>query len=259
MKKLLLLFVPFLLMAQRPPAVPLVTNDPYFSIWSMTDQLNTETTRHWTGKPQALTSLARIDGVTYRLMGAPDRNDTTPPLPQQKLTVAPTQTTYDFNGAGVAISLVFATPFLPHDLEVLARPASYLTWTAHSLDGKPHDVRIYIDASTDLVINTTDQPVAWSRLKTKGLSVLRAGSREQPALAKTGDDLRIDWGYLYLAAPEHADLRESANDRSITRADFAKSGAVTAEDSFAEHNPRTRYNPVRNPVLAMSRCCPAVS
>jgi hypothetical protein len=252
MKKSWLLLIPFALFAQRPPAVPLVTNDPYFSIWSMADQLNTETTRHWTGKPQALTSLARIDGVTYRLMGAADRNDTTPPLPQRTLSVAPTQTTYRFEGAGVAIALVFTTPLLPHDLEVLARPATYLTWTAQALDGKAHDVRIYIDTSTDLAVNTSDQPVAWSRLKTKGLSVLRAGSREQPVLAKTGDDLRIDWGYLYLAALHSADLREAANDRSITRVDFAKSGAVTAEDSFAEHNPRTRYNAVRNPVLAMS-------
>src|SRR5207302_2856214 len=84
------------LLAQRPPAVPLVTNDPYFSIWSMADQLNSETTRHWTGKPQSLTSLARIDGVIYRVMGAPDRNDTTPQLAQQRLSVAPTQTTYSF-------------------------------------------------------------------------------------------------------------------------------------------------------------------
>ena len=240
---------------QRPPAVPLVANDPYFSIWSMSDQLNTDATRHWTGKVQALYSVARIDGTSYRLMGAgSDRNDPMPLLTQRSLTVAPTQTTYVFEGAGVEISLQFTTPFLPHELDVLARPVTYITWTARALDGKTHSIQIYFDASTDLAVNTPgDQPVVWSRLRTKGLSVLRAGSREQPILAKSGDDLRIDWGYLYLATPGGTDVREAANERSITRSSFLSAGAVTPEDAFAEHNPRTRYNPVHNPVLAVSR------
>src|SRR4030081_1746704 len=87
------------LFAQRSPAVPLVTNDPYFSIWSMADQLNADTTRHWTGTPQSLTSFIRIDGKNFRLMGA-ERNDPVPTLPQRGLIVAPTQTYYKFEGAG---------------------------------------------------------------------------------------------------------------------------------------------------------------
>src|SRR5258707_10565340 len=87
------------LLAQRPPAVPLVTNDPYFSIWSMADQLAADTTRHWTGTPQSLRSLIRIDGKTYRIMGA-ERNDALPALPQQKLEITPTQTVYKFAGEG---------------------------------------------------------------------------------------------------------------------------------------------------------------
>ncbi len=126
------------LFAQRPPAVPLVTNDPYFSIWSMTDQLTADNTRHWTGTPQSLKSLIRIDGKNYRLMGA-ERNDILPALPQLKLEIAPTQTVYKFAGDGAEVSLTFTTPLLPHDLEVLSWPVTYLTWSVRAVDGKNHD------------------------------------------------------------------------------------------------------------------------
>src|SRR5260370_19570450 len=219
MKPILIFFVLTVAVeAQRPPAVPLVANDPYFSIWSMSDRLNTDTTRHWTGEPQALTSLARIDGKTVRLMGGPaDRNDRTPAAAQVGYSVRPTQTSYRFDESGVEIGIVFTTSLLPHNIEVLSWPLTYVTWTARSTDGKGHDVQIYFDASTDLVVNTPDQLVAWSRLKANGLFVLRAGSREQPILQRSGDDLRIDWGYLYVATLATDDVHQASNDRAITR------------------------------------------
>ncbi|MCA9057549.1 MAG: DUF4964 domain-containing protein, partial [Planctomycetaceae bacterium] len=57
-------------LAPRPPAVPLVAVDPYFSIWSQSDQLWNGDTTHWTGRTHRLAAIVRVDGTGYRLMGS---------------------------------------------------------------------------------------------------------------------------------------------------------------------------------------------
>ena len=52
----------------RAPAYPLITVDPYFSIWSMADRLYDDTTRLWTGASASMYGTARVDGVDYIFM-----------------------------------------------------------------------------------------------------------------------------------------------------------------------------------------------
>ena len=141
----------------RPPAVPLVTCDPYFSIWSPADKLTDADTVHWTGKPHRLTAAIDIDGGTYRVMGrAPAA---VAPMPQTNLTVLPTQTVYKFAAAGVELTLTFLTPALSDDLDILSRPVTYLLWEVASTDGAAHNVKLVFTASGELAVNTPDQVV----------------------------------------------------------------------------------------------------
>ncbi len=53
----------------RLPSVPLLVNDPYFSIWSNYDALNGGPTRHWSEQEKAIDGFLRVDGTAYRFMG----------------------------------------------------------------------------------------------------------------------------------------------------------------------------------------------
>ena len=168
----------------RPPAVPLVACDPYFSVWSFADRLTDDATRHWTGKRHALSALVRIDGKAWRLMGPGPEG--VPALPQVGLGVLPTRTIYEFEGPEAHITLTFLTPALLDDLDVLARPVTYLTWDVRSRDGREHAASLYFSAAAELAVDSPRQRVTWDRAAVEGLEVLRAGSEDQAVLAPEG-------------------------------------------------------------------------
>ena len=186
----------------RPPSVPLVACDPYFSLWSPGDKLTDVDTTHWTGKTQRLGGQVTIDGKPFRFLGS-ERTESAPALAQTALEILPTRTIYTFAGEGISLKVTFLTPALPDDLDVLSRPVTYVTFEAAATDRQTHQVQVKFSASGELTVNTPDQKAIAGPVEgVGGLTVLRAGSTEQGVLAKRGDDIRIDWGYLYLAAPQ---------------------------------------------------------
>ena len=62
-------FVPYKEIDLRLPSVPLLVNNPFFSIWSNYDALNEGPTRHWCEKEKAIDGLLLVDGTAYRFMG----------------------------------------------------------------------------------------------------------------------------------------------------------------------------------------------
>ena len=208
----------------RPPSVPLVTFDPYLSIWSAADHLTDRPTQHWTARTQSLVSLIRVDGTAYRLMG--NEPDATPALPQTGLQVTPTRSIYEFQSDKIHVTLTFMRPALPDDLDAMALPLSYLTWAVRSVDGKDHAVSLYDSTSSQLVVNNNDEPVQWQREKAGNLTALRVGTVEQDVLGSSGDDHRINWGYAYAAAA-------SAQARAAIGADNVLLNAFVAKGDFA--------------------------
>ncbi|GAA4318796.1 DUF4965 domain-containing protein [Mucilaginibacter gynuensis] len=337
---------------RKAPAYPLITHNPYFSIWSTTDLLTGSSTKHWTGTDQSLLGLINVDGKTYRFLGAEPVSyktvlaasdekaytvkytETKPgddwcapeydasawktgaaPFTDDKATaktlwkskslwvrrtfnlsntdinqlvlklwyddnievfingekvldkdhwnsdydwvplnssaksklkvgenvlaihilntaggaaldfglsdkikpatqievakqtnveVTATQTVYSFKAGKVDLGVTFTSPLLMSDLTILSRPVSYITYKVKANDKATHNVKVYFSASTDVAVNKPSQEVKATKYATAALDVLKAGSVEQPLLQKRGDDLRIDWGYMYVAAPKSA-------------------------------------------------------
>jgi len=216
----------------RPPSVPLITHDPYFSIWSPSDRLTDMETVHWTGTKNPVHSMIRIDGKTYRLMGSsPSYLE---PMTQVSLKVMPTNTIYEFVKAGVKVYLSFTSPLLVKDIDILSRPVTYITWSVESADNKTHDVRLFFDCGSELAVNSPDQEVTWQLPSIKGLKSAKIGTQEQKYLNRPGDNLRIDWGYVYLAVPDNQNPSFSVSSRNLLSENFVKTGNLPETEVFSK-------------------------
>lgn len=184
-------------MKLRPPCIPLITVDPYFSVWSASDKLYDSDTVHWTGKSNALRGTVTIDGEEFRFMGCGD----CPTLEQTDFDYNALSTYYTFENAKIRLKLCFTTPLLPDDFELLSRPVSYLKLSATSRDGKRHTVSVSITASEQLCLNQAGQSdTVCAEADIPDMACIYIGNAKQDVLNRSGDDVRIDWGYFYLAA-----------------------------------------------------------
>jgi len=214
----------------RPPAIPLITCDPYFSIWSCSNHPADDWPRHWTGAIQALCSMIRVDGKTYKVLG-PAFSEI-PEMPLDTVEITPTRTEYHFTSDEVRLTLSFLTPLLAQDLAILSRPVGYISWIVASRDGRPHDVSIYFDNSGELAVNTPDEKIVWSHFNEDLSDVLSVGTQAQPILQTSGDDRRINWGYADLVVPKDQHGHVAIGDDERVRKSFLRTGSIPSSDDM---------------------------
>ena len=216
-------------MKLRAPAVPLITNDPYFSVWSMSDKLNTDVTRHWTNKQNRIQGTINIDGVSYIFMGLSSyKNDIV--MTQKSVDLTALSTSYVFEGGNTQLSLTFTSPLILDDLYLLSRPVSYLKARATSMDGKSHNVKINISVTDEICLNVAGEmkTTANEVIFTDEIKCIKIGSNDQPILRDSGDDLRINWGYFYLAVKGN---NNSVDSQCIKEGEISLN-VVSAQSSF---------------------------
>ena len=203
-------------MKLRAPSIPLITVDPYFSIWSNSDRLTDSRTTHWTGYPQPLTGTVYIDDAPYLFMG---QKEGVPALEQTSLEITACTTAYAFRNEKITLTAEFTSPLLLDDLEIASRPVSYLKIKTAGADGLRHAVKIEIVMDDSVCLNRKFQyPTEYRTLAVPGMTGGRVSAKNQHILNRSGDNLRIDWGYAYLItnAPDaKADCIEYSHEYGI--------------------------------------------
>lgn len=348
----------------KAPAYPLVTHDPYFSIWSFSDQLNESTTKHWTGADHSLLGYVSVDGKLYKFLGAAPRklqpllangdlsgydckfsesqpaadwftasfndnnwqqgkgmfgsknmdattewnskeiwfrrefmiteknftqllltlkyddnikvylngeivyeagccssnkeimlskeiqdkiqlgknilavycentggpgiidiglynklpDDPVLQATQKSVNITATQTHYKFTCGGIDLSVQFLSPLLVNDLDIYSRPISYINFSTKANDGKQHAVKVFFNSSDDIARNKPNQAVTTNITKYGPLLIQTSGTNSQQVLKRRGDDVRIDWGYSYLAVSDEKGIQLS---QPITKNTYA--------------------------------------
>ncbi len=231
----------------EPPAIPLITHDPYFSAWSMSSKLTDDWPRHWSGATLGMSGLLVIDGKPFRYCGpAPS---TVPAAEQVSVEIGLTATTYQFVANGVALGVEFRSPLgMADDPARASESISSITYRAKSLDAAAHDVHVYLDLSGEWCSNSETDRFAWSRHHVAGLDVLSLGKVEQPVLEHTGDQRKIDWGRIYFAGPDDGSTRAAVGSDVRSRRRFLETGRALESDDL--NMPRAVNDSW--PVLAMT-------
>jgi hypothetical protein len=159
--------------------------------------------------------LANSAGGRYLDFGLVDKQKNageTPVARQTKVDISATQTSYAFTAGTIDLELKFTSPLLLNDLKLLSRPVSYITYAVKANDGKQHQVKVLLGASSDIAVYQPSQVVKAKQDDTAHLSILKVGTADQPVLEKGADDMRIDWGYFYVAAAGATQYITQGND-----------------------------------------------
>ena len=188
----------------RLPATPLITHDPYFSIWAPGDTPTAEDTVHWSGIRKILRGSILVDGVERGFLSRGLRQA----MRCVDTRVTPLSTEYILEDLGVRLSVKFTSPLLLDDLDVLSTPISYIDVDVSFIDGRSHEVEVALTADAGLCHSGEEQPeMRQDFFSANGLNYAYMGQVRQAPLAGSGDRLTCNWGYLFLASEETLENR----------------------------------------------------
>lgn len=185
-------------MKMRLPATPIINIDPYFSVWTEDSVL--KNTVHWTGKPNTIAGSVMVDEKEYHFLGLKSRaKRDVADMKVENIEADAYSTIITYSNDAIRLTIHFTSPLLVDDLYYASRPIAYCRTTYENIDGKEHDVTVRFIVSEELVLNTRGEGRALAdSVNIPGITAMKMGNGNQNVLWRSGDDIRIDWGYLYL-------------------------------------------------------------
>lgn len=187
---------------KKAAAIPLILQDPFFSIWSDADHLYDKDPVHWCGERQRLQGYIKVDDAVYCFLGERGIHEA---IPQQWVDVTATVTEYMFENEKVKFSVRFTSPLLPDSIELLSRPCAYVDF----------QVEKKTECRAEVCFTVSSDLVSRRRERMAGGSYCRPGKKEVPPykyavmgravqqpLSGSGDRVTADWGYVYLVSAQ---------------------------------------------------------
>lgn len=153
---------------------------------------------------------------------------------QLSAEVQPMQTIYKFACGPVNLDLTFTAPLFMDNLDLMTRPVNYISYAVSSNDKKNHNVELYLEAGPQWAIDQAGQASTSESFEKGNLVYLKSGSNTQKVLDKKGDDVRIDWGYFYMAADKGNTQYATGNSTEL-RKSFGKSKLAASKTNGTDH------------------------
>lgn len=203
---------------ERIASVPLILHDPYFSIWSPADKLYEADTVHWSKIPQRLYGYVTVDGAVYSFLGNKEFH---PVIEQKSMEITATSTKYTFENEKIMLSVRFTSPLLLDNPVLVSRPCTYIDYEVTRK--QEAEVRVDFIVTSDLVQNTSGDIIG-GNYDRETFRYAYMGKAMQHPLGHSGDNITIDWGFVYLAAeePEVITEYEESGNKLIATAKLGK-------------------------------------
>ena len=186
-------------MKLRPPALPLINIDTYFSIWS--EKSVFENTVHWTGKHNTICGRVYIDNSEYHFLGLKTVSEKNiPDIELVSIDYDAFSTIIIYKNENIRLKVIFTSPMLVDDLYYASRPIAYCNVSYENIDRLAHEVSVKFTATEELVLNNRKWKVTLAdKVEIPTVTAIKIGNSTQKPLSEAGDETLIDWGYLYLA------------------------------------------------------------
>ena len=183
---------------KRITSYPLFVNDPYFSVWSPSDELNGSDTIFWTGLKRRSYGIVNVDGQSYSFMGIVENAI---PLKQTEVTMRAFSTDYVFECDKFILQTSFVSPVVPTDLELMSRPVCYFLYKVVAKEPLK-DVKVALALHQEHCYNRSDDYVIGGGFSYPEYEIAFMGLNRQHPMSHCFDSTAADWGYTYLAAEE---------------------------------------------------------
>lgn len=211
------------------PTYPLITIDPFMSIWSSSEALYGKDTQIWHGQKKGLHGTVFVDGTdSFCFMGIPEKGE--PVISQTALDVTPLVTAYVFQNEILKLTVKFWTPLIIDDIYKLSLPISFIDYEAEFLDGNEHKISVGISVHSEFCFKKRRGKLTFGTENLGETDAVFMGNKYQKPLNKSGDGVSADWGYIYLTGEKGSTY--SGNSGIYAESESLKYSFVFAYDDI---------------------------